>query len=242
MLQELVNNFYFTENEAKVYLAALQLGRSRVSSIAKKAELNRITAYEILRRLVQMGIAHSVLYSNVQSFTVITPDILVSKMESRLKVAQQILPQLALFNHTNIAKPKVAFFEGIEGIRTLYEDTLSSKDKIICNIANPENLLKTVGVDFFDQYVKKRLRRKIQVRVLLPDSTRNKKYKKETKSVMREVKYFDGEIFDMPNEILIYDNKISLLSFSSLVGVLVEDEDIYKSMLALWKMAWGSSK
>lgn len=238
MLKELVENFYFTENEAKVYLAALQLGRSRVSGIAKKAELNRITAYEILKRLVQMGVAHSAMYSGVQTFTVIAPDMLVEKMESRLKVAQQILPQLGLFDHSNSVKPKIGFFEGIEGIRTLYEDTLTSKDRIIYNIANPENLMQTIGKNFFDQYVKKRFRRKIIVKVLLPDSAKVKKYEKETKSSLREIKYFDAKKFDVPNEILIYDNKVALLSFSSLMGVLVEDKDITKSVLAFWQMAW----
>lgn len=242
MLKDLVNNFNFTEREAKVYLAALQLGRSRASDIAKKAELNRITTYEILKRLVEMGIASSAHYGGVKTFNVASPEIVIQKMKGRLEIAQKILPQLSLLNHIDIKKPNIAFYEGAEGIRTIYEDTLSCKEKIIYNIANPANLLKTIGKDFFTQYVKKRVRKKILVKVLIPDFPQNNQYKKEEKISKREIKFFNVKMYDIPNEILIYDDKIVLLSFSSLIGVMVEDKDIAKSMKMIWQMIWSQTK
>jgi len=241
MLQELINNFYLTEKEAKVYLAALKLGRSRVSDIARKAELNRITAYEILKRLVQMGIAHSAAYGGIQTFTVISPEMLIQKMESRLKMAQKALPQLALLNRANSGKPAITSFEGIEGIRSIYEDTLSCKEKIIYNVANPDNLINAIGEDFFVQYVKKRVRRKIVVKVLIPETNQNKKYAKEKREAKREVKFFNQKLYDIPNEILIYDNKIAMLSFSSLIGVIIEEKDIANSVKTIWQMIWQAN-
>jgi len=242
MLQELTNNFYLSEKEAKVYLAALELGRSRVSLIAKKAGLNRITAYEILKRLVEMGIAHSAAYGGIQTFTVISPKTLVEKMESRLAVAKKVLPELSLLTGGGAHKPAIAFYEGAEGIRSIYEDTLSCEEKLIINIAHSQNLLNVIGKDYFDQYVKKRVRRNIKVKVLLSDTTENKKYKQEIKSALREVKFFDDKKYPLPNEILVYDDKIAHLSFSALVGVVVEDKDIAQSLKSLWQMVWDSVK
>ncbi|MFA5127853.1 MAG: helix-turn-helix domain-containing protein [Patescibacteria group bacterium] len=238
MLNEITENFYFSENEAKTYLAALELGRSRVSAIAKRAGLNRITAYEILKRLVQIGAANSALYGNIQTFTVAPPDILIQKMESRINIAKKLLPQLTAVNRTNEGKPSISYYDGVEGIRTLYEDSLTCKSKTIYNIANPQNLLRIIGDKFFEQYLKKRIRQKISVKVLMPDNAENKKYLHETTTALREIRYFDGNDFDLPNEIIIYDNKVAMLSFSSLIGVLVEDSDIAKSMLTMWKMGW----
>ncbi|OGF34690.1 hypothetical protein A2482_00880 [Candidatus Falkowbacteria bacterium RIFOXYC2_FULL_48_21] len=240
MLQELMNNFYFTEKEAKVYLAALKLGRSRVSDIAKSAELNRITTYEVLKRLLQMGVAHSAVYSGVKTFVVVAPSLLVEKMQSRLQVAQQILPRLALLNRANSNKPSIAFFEGADGLRTIYEGTLACQDKVILNIANPQNLLATIGHDFFTQYVRKRAKRKIQVKVLLPDTPENKKFKSEEKKSKREIKLFDAQKYPLPNEVLIYDNKVAMLSFASLIGVVVEDKDIVQSLRSMWQMVWDA--
>lgn len=237
MLKQLMDTFYFNEKEAKVYLANLELGRSRVSLIAKKAGLNRITTYDILKKLIGLGIASSAFYNGVKTFQVIEPELLLEKMESRMKLAKQILPQLLLASRMSKVRPDFQFFEGAEGIRTIYEDTLNCREKIIYNIANPKNLLEVVSEQFFNQYVKKRVRRKIKVMVLMPDSSENKKYKKETKNTMREVRFFAKEN-NIPNEILMYDNKLALLSFSSNIGVIVEDTEIVESMKSLWKMLW----
>lgn len=234
MLQELTNNFYLNEKEAKIYLAALELGRSRVSRLASKAELNRITTYEVLKRLIEMGIAHSAIYSGVQTFTVVLPETLIEKQESRLAVAKKMLPELSLLSTSKANNPKISYYEGTEGIRSIYEDTLTCKEKVILNIAHPQNLLKTIGEDFFAQYVKKRKRRNIRVDVLLSDAQENKKYKKEVSSAMRQIKFFDAQKYPLPNEILIYDDKIALISFSSVIGVIVEDKDIAQSVKSLW--------
>lgn len=242
MLQQLIDNFYLTEREAKVYLAALEIGRSRVSVIAKKAELNRITTYEILKRLVQLGLAQSSMQKNVQTFTVVPPETVVQKMESHLHVAQTLLPQLTLLNRANPTKPSISFFEGVEGIRTLYENSLECKEKMILNIANPDNLLRAIGDEFFEQYVKKRVRRKIHVRVLLPNAPTNREFEKVNPKEMREARYLDQKEFDFSNEIFMYDSTTVLISFSSLVGVSIEDRDISKMMCGLWQIAWKSAK
>ncbi len=241
MLRELMENFYFTEREAKVYLAALEAGRSRVSFIAKKAELNRITTYEILKRLAGRGAVHSATYGGILSFIAVEPELLVQKMSSRLTVAERLIPELSLLNRSKNSKPAISFYEGTEGLRTLYEDTLTSKEKIIYNIANPFNLSKNIGTDFLNQYITKRVRRKILVKVLLPYTPHTKHYRQEVKKNWREVRFFDPVRYDIPNEILIYDTKVVLLSFSSLIGVQVTDGEISRSMQMLWQMLWDTA-
>lgn len=241
-LEQLMDNFYLDEKEAKVYLASLELGRSKVSEIAKKAELNRITAYEILKRFVQQGIAGSTTYNQVKTFTVISPEILVKKMESKLKTAENILPQLSALALTKSKRPQISFYEGREGIRTIYEDTLTCQDKVLYNIANPQKLLETIGTDYFKQYLNKRLRKKIKVFGLLPDTQENLQYKKEQITALREVRFFNAQKYELPNEIIIYDNKVAELSFSSKIGVIIEDRDIAQSLETFWQMVWDQIK
>ena len=112
-------------------MAALELGKSRASDIGKKAELNRITAYEILKRLRQKGLITTATYNNVQTFQAIAPQLLIQKMEQRVTLAKDALPQLSLLCAQSKTRPKIQYFEGTEGLRTIYEDTLSSKEKMI---------------------------------------------------------------------------------------------------------------
>jgi sugar-specific transcriptional regulator TrmB len=49
-------NLGLTEKEAEVYLATLQLGQATVQNIAKKAEINRTTAYTHIKSLIARGL------------------------------------------------------------------------------------------------------------------------------------------------------------------------------------------
>ncbi len=240
MLNQLIDNFNLTEKEARVYLANLETGRAKVSIIAKKCGLNRITTYEILKRLAKHGMARSLTIGQIQTFTITDPNQLLTKMERQIEIAKTLLPRLVLLGGpTN--QPKVNYFEGVEGIRQIYEATLNCKEKIIYNFAHPQNLLNTVGQDFFNNYVKKRLRRKINVRVLMPNAPENKRYLKESKTSLRQIRFFDGIQFPLPNEILIFDNSVAMLSFTNKIGVLIDDEDISKSMKSIWQMAYNNN-
>ncbi|MFH0739869.1 MAG: helix-turn-helix domain-containing protein [bacterium] len=240
MLDKIIENFNLEEKEAKVYLAGLELGKVRVSEIAKKAGLNRITTYEILKRLKKKGLANSAVYNDTLVFQVITPEKFIEKMESRLALSRILLPQLMLFGNNEKSRPKIEFYDGTEGIKSIYEDTLFCKEKIIYNIAHPENLLNTISEEFFGNYVKKRIKKKIRVKVLLTNTRGNEKYEKEGVQVMRETKTFNYEKYPISNEIIIYDNKIALLSFHSKIGVIVEDAELAMSMKSIWNFIWDS--
>ena len=46
------------DNEAKIYLALLELGQGTVTQISQRAKLNRTTGYDVLERLGIYGLVH----------------------------------------------------------------------------------------------------------------------------------------------------------------------------------------
>ncbi len=242
LLNTLTENFSFDEKEARIYLAALELGKSRVSEIAHKADINRITTYEILKRFQQEGIASSSSHKNVIVFSVLEPDELIERMERRLTLSKEIIPQLLQLKNRSKDRPKIEYYDGTEGIRSIYTNTLSCKEKVIYNVAAPENLISGVGEDFFKNYVKKRIAKDIMIKVLIPETEHNRKYIRESHEKMREIGFFDPKKYKIPNEIIMYDNKTALLSFSSKIGVVIDDVDITQSMKAIWNLLWDVSR
>lgn len=238
MIKELIENFDLTEKEACVYLANLKRGKSKVSDIAKEANLNRITTYEILKRLSQKGLASGITYNKLTYFKVIDPESFLLKKERQISLAKNLIPQLKLFKDSKTKKPKIDFFSGAEGIKSIYEDTLKSKHKIIYNVTNIDNLVDILGQDFLNDYFKKRTKRKIEVKVLVPKEGLNKKLLNDSKKLLREFKAFDNNKHKIPNEMMIYDDKVAILSFSGQVGILIEDEQIAESMYSIWKIMW----
>lgn len=223
-----------------MYLASFELGNTKVSEIAQKAGINRITAYEILKRFRKKGLAVSLTRNNVLTFRVIDPDKLIEKNEKRLSLARNFLPALLLLKNNSRHRPKIEYFDGRDGLRALCDDSLNCQEKIIYDFAEPANTIKTVGVDFFNSYVKQRVAKKIKVKLLVPKTDENKKYLKIAKRDLREIRFIDNDLYPITNEFYIYDNKVAIISFSGSMGVIIEDREIAKSMKSIWRFFWNN--
>ncbi len=118
-----------SEKEAKVYVAALELGAQTAQLIARKANVNRATTYVILQGLIAKGLASTITQGKKSLFAAEAPeqlDHLLRKREEDIfehrRDLEKMIPELrALYNRAE-GKPKVRFFEGYEGIRSMVEE------------------------------------------------------------------------------------------------------------------------
>ena len=242
MIDKIIENYDLTEREAKVYLAGLSKGKSKVSDIAKAAGLNRITTYEILKRLSSKGLAGGITYKKITYFQVINPEAFINKKERQLSLAKGLLPYLTSIKNSETGRPKIDFYDGVEGIKAVFENALSCKDKIIYDMANAENMTRILDKSFIDDYCKRRTKKKIRVKILIPKKGAEDIYLKDDVKFLRESKVFDSATFDIPNEIMVFDNKVTMISFSSKMAVTIEDKEISDSMRSIWKILWNSLK
>lgn len=94
MLTDILVQYGFSLKEAEIYLANLSMGSSPASSIARKVNENRVTAYSILKKLVSEGIAHTVTKKNTTFYTVISPEQLLKNLEEKYAKFKEKLPEL----------------------------------------------------------------------------------------------------------------------------------------------------
>jgi sugar-specific transcriptional regulator TrmB len=123
MLLEKLERFGLSHKESKVYLSLLELGTSIVSDIAKKSSTNRSTAYVLLESLVHRGLVSISEKGGIKLYTPAPPDRLVQYLEESVKkyteligIAHTVLPELKSMYVGVGPKPRVQFFEGLEGI------------------------------------------------------------------------------------------------------------------------------
>ena len=238
MLEQILQNIGFTDKESRIYLASLEIGSAPASDIAKKAQLNRVTAYEILKKLVHQGLARTYIKNKIKYFSVIEPKILLNKQKDYLSNFEKSLPELESVYKKSPNKPKISFYEGPEFLKNVYEATLNNKEKVIYDITNAEALLKTLPLEYHKEYWEKRLKKGIKAKVIAPDSEKGKWTKEEGKKVNRETRLFDQKKYNIPNEIVVWDNKIALSSFSNKISVIIEDVEIAQSIKTIWQMVW----
>lgn len=126
-----LQNYGFSEKEAKVYLTTLELGSSPASTIARRSEIKRVTVYTILDDLKKKGIASDTNKEDVKYYSVISPDTLLRQLEQKYESFKEKVPELLALADKFGNRPKIQFFEGLEGMKKMYDELLTSKEHII---------------------------------------------------------------------------------------------------------------
>lgn len=242
-----LTNLGFSDKEAGVYLALLELGPSTTTEISRKAGINRTTGYDILESLSSDGLVNPIGETKIQKFVAENPDKVIvflenkiKKGEERLKNAYNLLPEL--FSIYNIEeKPKVRYYEGVEKIKEVFEDTLTAKVEII-GYAVGTDAFNAVGEEYLRDYFRRRVAKNIRVRVIAPDDPDTLKVIAHDKEEMRESLVVPRDKFYFTTETNIYNNKVLIMSWKEKFAVLIESKEIADAQKKVFELAWLGAK
>ena len=233
----------FNKKEQEVYFALLQLEKATANQIAYKAKIKRPTTYDILYRLVQQGFAGETMKGKKRLFVANPPEGILQLIEDQKRQFKEELPQLLSIFNTKSKRPKVAHFEGIDGIKQLYEDTLMI-------LKRGDELLAYVGEyeipeleKYMHDYVKRRAKKGIRARGIAENKPGIKEFTKENKEQLRTTKLVDEKEFNLKNEINIYANKVIIITYKpEPFGILIESKEVADTQRAIFEMAWRGIK
>jgi len=160
-------------NEAKIYMALLELGQATVSDISKAAQLNRTTGYDILERLALFGLANRTTLGGKKTMYIAEPPYRLKQYlenkkhqaERRLAEVGEIIPELQNF-YKKENKPTIKFFEGRDGIKNIYWHTLESKSTIYSILDLSAYFFFPNYFQFGQDYVTERLKLGVKEKVL----------------------------------------------------------------------------
>lgn len=230
--------------EAKVYLAILELGGGYVSTIAKKAGINRVACYHTLGKLLDRGIISSLEKNKVKFFAVENVKVLVDKQKELLKKTENLIPQLSALMNKSAYRPKIQYYEGLNGVKNIFEDTLSTKTELL-GYTNLANLPKILSVDYLKNYAARKINLGIKTRMLSPISKDalkylTKYYPKDFDRDLIEILFVNSKQFPFEYEINIYDNKVAIISLNpdEIIGLLIESNIYANTERAIFNLSW----
>ena len=245
-LQESLRNVGFSEVEAAIYIALLELGRGTVSQIATRAKVNRTSGYHVLSGLVAKDLATISGREPKQEYVAEPPERLSRYVEKELERQKgltsrttSLVPALnAIYNRRD--RPRVRFFEGAKGLQNVYEDTLTSKETIRA-IANVDDMHKALP-DYFSKYYERRSRKGIHIRAIIPASPVGRERAAHDAEEKRESALVPIKEFSFSPEINIYDDKVMIASWREKLGVIIESHEIADAMKKVYELAWAEAK
>ena len=254
-LVERVDKLALQPNEAKVYLALLELGQGNVRSVSKAAQINRTTGYDILERLALYGWAsRAILGKKKILYAAEPPSRFLQYLENKkhqaernFNQAKELLSDLQLVYKSDV-KPVIRFFEGREGIKNIYNHTLQSKG-VIYSVLDLSQYLPEFD-QFGKEHVKARAEKGIKEKVLVVKNEAAKyfyettyKGKKKMEAV-GEYRVLDSTFTGLPAaEINIYDDIVMGVLFkpNENAAFEIQNQSFANSLKLLFEIAWQSA-
>lgn len=241
-IESVLEDLGLKKNKATVYLAALQVGKGSVVDIARKAHLPRTTVHEILQSLIDRGLVSFVSKGKKRIYTVEPPEKLHTLLKDQQRKLQSAMPELRSLLNTRGLRPRVRFYEGIEGVKTVFEDTLTVHDNVLCGILSMEDLYELPGKDFMDDYVRRRVEAGITLQVIRSQTKEVEETWPTSTAENRELRYAPSECI-FPMTMYLYDKKVGIIGTKKeTYGIIIESDDFYQTQKFLFNILWDVSK
>lgn len=234
-----LEEFGLSNNESKIYIAALILGTQTANTIAKRAGLLRTTTYEILKSLVNKGLASYVIKDKKKYFEVVDPKVLIEVLEEKKTKLKQVLPELLKIKKSILEKPSVEVYEGKEGLKTILEDLLKNAKKNYKVIGNNMKFREVLYDYYVESFINKRLKTGISCQFISEPGKETIKLQKEDKKVKRITKIM-GELFNSNAELFIYEDKIAIFTLikQQPIGILIKEKSVSELFRIIFDKIW----
>lgn len=244
----MLRNFGLSDKETSIYLALIELGPSSVRTVADKAGINRGTAYDILKALINDGLVTYYHKQTKQFFVAEPPEKLLRALEDReeklalvKKEIKESMPRLQAIFERSGNRPAVKFYEGDKGMKQILQDVLDTMKNIndktyfvySSGTAEDRKHLYAAMPDFN----KKRTDKKVIVRVISLGEAGGIFGLDERRQIPAS-----RENLRMTHE-LIYGGKIAHIGLDdsgNSIGVVVENESIYQMQQQIFEFNWQS--
>lgn len=240
-VNNILKSIGLTDEQVDVYLAGLELGRSSILKIAKKAGTKRPTTYKIIDQLIERGLFFQIFEGKKRYYSAEEPDILFTNLKQKESQLKQIMPELRSLRNTNPNKPQIKYYEGINGAVAIYEDILNSTPRggeILVN-TNISGLYKIIPKNYVKKFIRRRIQKKISGRVIILDSIEAREWQKHDPYEMRQTILIPEEKYSFFGDTEIYGDKVALISYKeNFMAVVIESKEIANMQRFIFELAW----
>lgn len=233
----------FSDKEAKVYLASLELGPHPVQDIARKAGVNRATTYVMIEGLTQRGLMTSFERGKKRLFSAEPPDRLLSivrvkeqELREREREFSQVLPELRAILAASGERPRVRFFEGPEGLRAIREEILATDAKEMWLVTKAKLGASEFSTPEHEEYDRRLVAKGVVIYTLFTGNVASEELKSHPNWKFRKV---PEDRFPFKGELSVFGNKLFTFTYGGkLVGAIIENTDIAETFRSTLRLAW----
>jgi len=151
-LQERLNQYGFTKEEAETYVFLTAMGPTSAGTVAKRFNYNRMKAYRLLKSLEEEGVVHSIVGRPVRYVVVPIEEIVDTRIdeaskrlseleESRSKIIEEI-GRLENRERSEDEESRFSMYQGRQRVYELLASMCDRAEKEVRLITTPRDLLR----------------------------------------------------------------------------------------------------
>jgi HTH-type transcriptional regulator, sugar sensing transcriptional regulator len=224
-----------TRNEIKIYVALLEHGVLNPTHLAEKTGLHRSYVYDTVERLLERGIANTVLVNNKKHYQAVDPKALREIFELKLQKIDSILPQLRSLFTESKEETRIELHRGKRVYRTLIKDLTANvqKNDEILLMGVDENILETVEPIYLKQYFNILKEKSVKERIII------KKGGKRLDENHIEYKELDSKYFD-DTTMVIYQAKVFIFIWGNPYHLItIESQKVANTYKKQFELLWS---
>ena len=225
-----------SSKEAAVYVALLKQGPVGGGDLARLLNMDRAHTYNVLRNLVNKGLAgHTIVY-NKRIFQATSPQNILNQIMQKEQVIKAIIPELMALEKIKPEPTVVKILEGKPGLRTIIGLLHESKAKEILVYGGTGKSYDVLKYEM-PHVAKKTELLKMKGRIITSEKLRGHLF---TKLPNFTIKYVEELT---PSSTMIFGDKISINIFNEKPFViLIENKSVAESYKKYFEYLWDIAK
>lgn len=216
-----------SDKEAVIYVAILRSGKISLSDIAMHTQIRRTTIYQHVGALLNRGLISKSIKGKRILYAPENPKKILSLLEkNRATFLEQAEYMEGLYRSAR-HKPNVRLYEGSEGIVQILQE-IGSSLVVIDAFFSPEKFFRVIPKKDSNEFLLTIEKNQNMLRDLVESDSVSEDFVKnvrKTQSAYHKVKFLPKD-FPVSVDVLVTGNKVAMISFDNMMGLIVENAEI----------------
>lgn len=232
-----------SKNEAKIYLALLELGPSTTGPIIKKTGLYRVIVYDTLEKLLKQGLVNYSLKKNRKNFEAEDPKQILELIKNKEILAKDVVNDLKKLKIEMPLEKGAFVYEGWKGIKAAQENYFKDMKKgpgEYLMVGASRELHKKLDI-FFNYFHERRSKMKVPAKLLFNENNRRfGKLKKKYKPV--QIRFMPKKVIT-PSWISTYKDMVLIgVAEDTPMAFFIKNKAVAESYRQYFYFMWEQGK
>jgi len=236
-----------SDEQARVYLFLLENGMTNAKVISTKTQIGRALTYKIIDQLIAMGLIEKRDVGKIALFFPSHPQAIKNLAEKRRQESSvayeslnSVFGSLASSYNMLLGKPNVQFYEGVDGMKRIYDDILETGQDVFL-VSSPIEEGREKVLHLIKEQIEKQVARNIKTKAITPLGNQ-----KTATAITDDEKYLitrkeiPAEKLHIPAQIIIYGDKVAITNFKEgIISVVIDSKYIHETFRKMFDYIWN---